>query len=99
MAKTYTHRYVVAPARAMVSPFPIDMLRYDRSFPESATDVDKIHETIIYYADENAPCFMTSFKKPNYYHIHLIHEGPRNWYPTDGRWASFDWELIRHEII
>jgi hypothetical protein len=63
------------------SEFPIDMLRYDTSFPAREADGVKIHNTLSRWtrATEQTPIMLESFQPS------------KEWSPTVGRWQSFGW--------
>lgn len=59
--------------------FPLDMLRYDKCYPQSSVDVDKIHASIRREFD---------YYKADPF-INLVSDK----LPTDGRWKSFGWKI------
>ena len=65
-------------------PFPLDMLRYDGSFPASELDSGKIHRTMEFGRTE---------EKPNL-EIELSAISHSTWTPQDARWLSFGWEVV-----
>ena len=65
---------------------PLDMLRHDACWP-----VDTIAATRL----ENS--FDT--RNPRGYEVELAHWAPNsNWQPTEGRWASFGWYVIKGSV-
>ena len=63
--------------------FPVDMLRYDRSYPYTEADAGKIEQTL---DSDGTPGPV----------IELEHRGDdRNWSPTNARWRSFGWHVVR----
>ena len=59
---------------------PIDMLRYDQSFPNTEFDASRA---------ENPPEVGAGEE------IELAHIGHRGWMPTEGRWSSFGWNVVQ----
>lgn len=83
MAKLYLHTYKVRGS----FPFPLDMLRYDQSFPAHE------HETAII-----ADCVTGHGPRGIIGHtITLRAVGPKEWHPTGPRWGSFLWTVV--EIV
>lgn len=60
--------------------FPLDMLRYDASYPASSSDVVMIHESL---------CSRPTGRLV----INLISVHDKNWLPTQARWKSFGWRV------
>lgn len=60
--------------------FPMDMLRYDSSYPIRTKDCIEIVST--YLVNES--------KKSK---IRLCHVGASGWKPTEERWESFGWKV------
>lgn len=67
--------------------FPMDMLRYDSCFPHSPDDVRGLESPTPGTAGSRAPREVT-----------LIHHDHRSWLPTEGRWNSFGWRVLSHEV-
>lgn len=70
-------------------PFPIDMLRYDSCYP-----VDGIN---------NIGASIEGYKltKDIPLKVKLVHiDADRYWRPTEARWASFNWTVVKdsHQI-
>jgi len=90
MAKEITHVLVVEPSSgSMFFPFPIDMLRYDRLTPKSEEDSAKIISTVDGRLERRT-------KPRENITISLTRQAPKNWTPTTGRWASFNWKVTSH---
>ncbi len=68
--------------------FPLDMLRYDQSWPE--TEVGDNGS----YAIERS----VNHESDGPVTIRLRHNGPRDWYPTEGRWESFGWKVLEGSV-
>ena len=63
--------------------FPLDMLRYDSSFPYSSEDVAKIEDS---RGARSTDAVMT---------VRLVHYADtKHWTPTQGRWQSFLWSVV-----
>ena len=62
--------------------FPIDMLRYDTSFPEHETESLRLE-------DRN--------RLQERREVDLVHRGEKEWSPTVGRWNSFGWGVVAIE--
>lgn len=60
--------------------FPLDMLRYDGCWPASGEDASTIGEMIGPYKD-----------RPQVAEVELVSTRP----PTEGRWASFSWYVVK----
>lgn len=74
MPKKYLHHYSVSGR----GPFPVDMLRYDRSMPASESDAGKITESFGFHREQQQ--------------VELIHYDERaDWTPCKPRWKSFAW--------
>lgn len=84
MAKMFYHRYTVKRAGNMKFPFPIDMLRYDGSFPASELDSGKIHRTMDFTRENDTLDI----------EIELAANTHSTWTPQDARWLSFGWEVV-----
>jgi len=69
------------------TPFPLDMLRYDRCSPSEGTDVSTIRESIERAAriEENPPVRICLVR---------VHEG-KDVGHTPRRWESFGWRVVR----
>lgn len=80
----YRTTYKVRPVSKAWADFPIDMLRYDSSFPATETDASTIARTFAVWepGEEDRT------------EVELVHLGEnRDWRPTAGRWGSFDWSV------
>lgn len=78
MSKQYIHVYTVE------SPnwgFPVDMLRYDQSWPATESDAIAIGDQRMIAGHSQ---------------VNLCHYGEKRWEPTRGRWASFGWRVVAH---
>lgn len=75
-ARTVRFIYTVSGETA----FPIDMLRYDGSYPASSTDASAIIESFI-------PGNHTRRV------INLMTTRDKNWLPIQARWRSFGWRV------
>ena len=63
------------------SPFPLDMLRYDRCFPASERDSSLI-------------ATMLAHENTGYLTVELLtYQELKNWLPTTARWKSRSWEV------
>ena len=60
--------------------FPVDMLRHDQCFPLGAGDSEKME------ADDDNRQLRT---------IRLGAVSHGGWEPTEGRWSSFSWPVVR----
>jgi hypothetical protein len=66
--------------------FPLDMLRYDGSFPYSSEDVANIEKV----GNEERLTTRT---------VRLVHYADtKHWQPTAGRWQSFLWSVVPSSI-
>jgi hypothetical protein len=66
--------------------FPMDMLRYDSSWPKGSSDAFAIERR---NDGERGP------SEP----ITLVHwSGSRQWQPTHGRWSSFSWVVVAGSV-
>lgn len=74
--KTKRIKYTVKGGR----PFPIDMLRYDQSWPESETDA-RVIEACLDYAQPGQHRTVT-----------LLTDSPQP--PNVDRWRSFGWDVV-----
>jgi hypothetical protein len=63
--------------------FPLDMLRYDCSFPHGPDDVANI---------ENRHVTRDSLKESRTVKL-IRYADNKNWEPTYGRWSSFLWSV------
>ena len=79
MARTKTYHFTVEGS----SPFPIDMLRYDRATPAREQDALEISASI----DRMHPRQKRSVRLWSA----LSH-------PTDGRWESFGWRVTESSV-
>lgn len=73
----YFHHYTVEGS----TPFPIDMLRYDHSYPANvaaSTTIDKLYNRL-----EGRHQLALSAVTDN-----------KTWVPTTGRWRSFGWDVL-----
>lgn len=78
-----TFKYVVRGAH----PFPVDMLRRDRSFPQSENDAGWITISM-------------SHMKPVPINIILLTlSDRRHWTPETARWKSFGWDVVSVEEV
>ena len=66
-------------------PFPIDMLRYDASWPAHEGEQWPIVETINH---ENTQVRIVTLRTNR----------TRDWQPTAGRWQSFGWTVLEGSI-
>ena len=80
MSRMYSHDYTVEG----FGDFPIDMLRYDSSYPFNSQDVEQI----------SLPRVVVGGNKRR--QVRLAHTGPAGWKPTSGRWESFGWKVLQH---
>lgn len=78
MSKMYQFRYRVTGRVA----FPIDMLRYDQSFPASEIDSGKIDRALHHDFKDGEEIELTTWTEN------------RKWSPTERRWESFLWKVI-----
>jgi hypothetical protein len=63
--------------------FPLDMLRYDCSFPYSSEDVANIEDS--------------SVNVDGVRRVRLVrYADSKHWTPTIGRWQSFLWSVVPH---
>ena len=85
MAKMYIHTYRVEPSDGMIFPFPIDMLRYDNSYPDSELDSSRIIESLSLRPSE---------RERGGVDIRSIAHS--TWTPRDARWRSFGWKVVSH---
>jgi hypothetical protein len=64
--------------------FPIDMLRHDQCFPmgpEDSANMENPYEAVERFGDVR--------------HVRLCAVSHPNFKPTEGRWASFGWPVVR----
>jgi hypothetical protein len=87
----YRHTYDVI-SRSPFTVFPLDMMRYDRSTPNTGEDVRVIHDSIEIGLGLGTVNPNEDQEKLNT-RVRLVHYGAKNWYPTDGRWQSFGWDI------
>lgn len=80
---TGAHTYTVRGTH----PFPIDMLRYDASYPSSESESAQIHNCAMYPREEFS--IVLSHTCTN----HRARNGC--WTPTTGRWRSFGWNVTK----
>ncbi len=65
-----------------IGTFPVDMLRYDCSFPSRESDSHQIETTFTGPSIAPGPTRLMRMK-------------PRDgWEPTKGRWESFGWSVV-----
>lgn len=85
--KVWRHQYTVTGKRA--SRFPIDMLRYDASWPVHEEECHAIARSQdLQNLDDGIEPFQVT----------LVHYDSRNsWAPTYRRWESFGWTVVTHE--
>lgn len=76
MKARYEFRYTVD--RAFGASFPIDMLRYDQSYPATEGDAGKIERTF-------------NLRERTTQSIDLVSDVAT---PTPARWASFGWTVV-----
>lgn len=62
-----------------VGRIPMDMLRYDSSFPHREIDASRA---------DNPPNAGAGVE------IVLAHVGHKGWLPNEGRWSSFGWNVV-----
>lgn len=62
------------------TPFPLDMLRYDASYPASSSDVAMIHESLRGQSTGRLV-------------INLLSAHDKLWLPTQARWRTFGWRV------
>jgi len=70
------------------TPFPIDMLRFDGSFPRSGIDSGRIDQTLNYNNDGKVVVELVQYSDLK------ISDGSR-----DKRWESFGWKVIDTHIV
>jgi len=89
MAKKFIHVITVRSAGLgkLVFPFPIDMLRYDSCYPRTERDSGKIALARHGNRRDDDPG-----------DIQLIAVETKAWRPTNGRWKSFSYDVVDHEI-
>lgn len=63
------------------SPFPLDMLRFDGSYPLSQADVAEIAASICHDDPDKRRV------------INLVSTHDTNWLPTQARWRTFGWRV------
>mgnify|MGYP001594283670 CR=1 FL=1 len=81
----YVHLYQVRLLRPLS--FPIDMLRYDCSYPHESKDASLIGDTFEYRYARSTEATQAL--------ISLEHRGPdRQWQPNVDRWRSMGWEVM-----
>ena len=61
--------------------FPLDMLRYDRSFPANEMETAKIHDTLAMFGQK---------PNDNVGEVELVTIG----HPSIPRWDSFGWAVV-----
>ena len=66
--------------------FPFDMLRYDQCFPMSGEDAESLEVNAASTSVEAYTAIRT---------VRLCVVSHRNFQPTEGRWASFGWPVVR----
>jgi len=88
MARQFFHIVTVAPRGNFCCDFPIDMLRYDGLSPYQETDSSEIYRAIQgHYAHDG-----------NELKVRLVRIAEKKWKPTLGRWDSFLWQVVAHEM-
>lgn len=75
-------------------PFPLDMLRYDGSYPASEEDARSIAEM----SGPACPGPDSPRRRVIQLEIHLGEPGARLW-PCQPRWQSFGWELVGAQTV
>lgn len=70
-----------------VSPFPIDMLRYDNLVPDAESDSGVIARDYHFRNGERAERVTVVLRR----------YAEKSWRPTDGRWQSFGWKVVNVE--
>ncbi len=63
--------------------FPFDMLRYDRCFPASSEAASNMGDDRMYNHVTRE--------------VELTSDQKRGWRPTEARWRSFSWRIIKWE--
>jgi hypothetical protein len=76
---------VVAPLRR--TEFPIDMLRYDQSWPACESESYKVLRTFAAQHDGDLATFRAGF--PTHVVLHTVAHRP-----NDQRWQSFGWRMV-----
>lgn len=66
--------------------FPLDMLRYDGSYPASSQDANTITDSL-------DPELAISDEAPARWRVNLVTSQAKAWLPTQARWASFGWRV------
>ena len=69
-----------------VGRFPLDMLRYDGCYPETGADVSALDRSL-----------SAGFEPSEVKLLHL--DDNKKWVPTEGRWQSFLWKVIKTEVV
>lgn len=70
--------------------FPLDMLRYDASYPAASDDATVIDQ------DRNEGTFYREIRSVTLIHNHV---GRSRWEPTYARWESFSWKVIDNKEL
>ena len=90
-------RYMSYAVRGGFFPFPVDMLRYDGSFPATTEDAIEMARAINREWDPDVRSRMETKAIPERT-IHLICVAPVKGAlygaPTRDRWASFGWKVV-----
>lgn len=81
MSRLYLHTYSVSGA----TQFPVDMLRYDQSFPATEPTAYLIRGSVLNGGEHSR---LT---------VQLRAVGPKDWRPTAGRWESFGWRIVGYD--
>jgi len=71
--------------------FPLDMLRYDSCYPATQEAVSKI-VVKSYPSESKEDAQETPTIELAYAH------NERSWRPTEGRWSSFGWSVVKGSI-
>jgi hypothetical protein len=88
MAKMYYHTYRVT-GRGR---FPVDMLRYDASYPRTEEGSGDVMRSAEDPKADPSEVEGNEILRPRRT-VELTHLGPKNWFPTVGRWESFGWSV------
>ena len=65
--------------------FPIDMLRRDELYPHTEQDSNTIQQTFEEVRSDNWTIYLARTYQGSF------------WYPTEGRWNSFGWDIVSVE--
>jgi hypothetical protein len=76
--RVYLHKFRVRG----VGQFPLDMLRYDRCFPDTGDDAAGLHSDCRIRREIT---LIAANREPY-------------WKPTEGRWSSFLWSVVKEKV-